>query len=118
MRDVRLPLLARVPGGTFIMGQAPIFGAEAPNPPHRVDLSPFQLGIHPVTNEEYRAFVEATGAPPQAHADHPLFGQADLPVVGVSWQDAMRYCAWASGTLPTEAQWELAARGFDERPFP
>jgi formylglycine-generating enzyme required for sulfatase activity len=100
------------------MGQASIFEAEAPNPPHRVELSPFRIGIHPVTVAEYRAFVEATEAPAPAHADDPVFGQADRPVVGVSWRDALRYCAWAGGTLPTEAQWELAARGFDERRFP
>jgi formylglycine-generating enzyme required for sulfatase activity len=113
-----LPPLLRVPGGIFTMGQAPIFEAEAPNPPHLVELSPFRMGVHPVTNAEFRAFIEATGAPLPSIAEHPLFGQSDRPVVGVGWEEALAYCVWAGGTLPTEAQWELAARGFDQRRFP
>jgi formylglycine-generating enzyme required for sulfatase activity len=110
--------MVRVPGGVFTMGQDPLFEAEAPNPPHRVELSPFQIGVHPVTNAEYLVFTEATGAPRPATADHPIFGRPELPVVGVSFREALRYCTWAGGTLPTEAQWELAARGFDGRRYP
>ena len=113
-----LPLVVDVAGGVFTMGDADIFEAEAPNPPHEVVLSPFALGVHPVTNDEYSLFLRATGGPPPATATHPVFGAADRPVVGVSWADAQRYCEWAGGSLPTEAQWELAARGFDGRRYP
>jgi formylglycine-generating enzyme required for sulfatase activity len=113
-----LPLVIEVGGGAFTMGHADIAEAEAPNPPHAVVLSPFAIGVHPVTNAEYGAFVQATGAPAPATAGHPLFGAADRPVVGVGWVEAQGYCAWAGGSLPTEAQWEFAARGFDRRRYP
>jgi formylglycine-generating enzyme required for sulfatase activity len=110
--------LVRIPGGTFTMGQERIAEAEAPNPPHVVRLSPFQIGRHPVTNAEYRAFVDATGAALPLSAEHTLFGDPERPVVGVGWKEAVQFCAWAGGTLPTEAQWELTARGLDGRRYP
>jgi formylglycine-generating enzyme required for sulfatase activity len=115
---VELPLVVDVAGGVFTMGHRDIFEAEAPNPPHEVLLSPFALGVHPVTNAEYSAFVHASGAPPPTTTGHPFFGAPDRPVVGVGWAEAHRYCEWAGGALPTEAQWELAARGFDGRRYP
>ena len=110
-----LPRVVRVPGGAFTMGQEPIFEAEAPNPPHPVELSPYWIGIHPVTLSEYIAFTKATGAPLPAAGGGE---RPDLPVVNVGFREALSYCAWAGGSLPTEAQWELAARGFDGRRFP
>lgn len=113
-----LPWLAKVPGGRFIMGSATIAEAEAPNPPHPVELSPYWMGVYPVTNAEYRAFVEATGTAAPAALGDGRFGAPDQPVVGVGWQEAAAYCAWAGGALPTEAQWELCARGLDGRRYP
>jgi len=113
-----LPLVAPISGGLFTMGSDSIHEAEAPNPPHLVELSPFWAGIHPVTNAEYRAFTNATGAPPPFMPDAHRFGQPDQPVVGVSYREAQAYGVWAGGSLPTEAQWELCARGFDGRRYP
>jgi len=112
------PRLVWIPGGTFTMGQEPIFESEAPNPPHPVELSPFWMGAHPITRAEYARFVEATGAPAPVSLGRAELDRPDAPVVNVSYADAVRYCAWAGGQLPTEAQWELAARGFDGRRFP
>jgi len=111
-----LPLVVDVPGGAFTMGAADIVEAEAPNPPHAIVLSPYAIGVYPVTNAQYAAFVAATGAP--ASVADPRFGAPDRPVVGVAWAEAQWYCVWAGGALPTEAQWELAARGFDGRRYP
>ena len=109
------PRVVRVPGGVFTMGQAPIVEAEAPNPPHRVELSPFWIAVHPVTRSEYASFAEATKVPgsPAVGCDRP-----ELPVVNVGFEEAVRYCAWAGGCLPTEAQWEFAARSGDGRRYP
>lgn len=91
--------------------------AENERPLHRVRLHAFALGATQVTNAEYAHFLEAT-----AHPAPPTWGSADLddpaqPVVSVSWFDAVAYCDWLSGVagrafrLPTEAEWECAARG-------
>jgi serine/threonine-protein kinase len=100
------------------MGSAALVESDVPNPPHVVTLSPFELGVHPVTNAEYEAYVESTGAAAPTSWKDPRFADPRFPVVNVSWDDAVAYCEWAGGTLPTEAEWELAARGFDGRTYP
>jgi hypothetical protein len=74
----------------------------------RVHVAPFYLQQHEVTNAEYRRF----------DPKHDAGAPGDHPVVNVSWFDAMAYAAWVGGTLPSEAQWEFAARGSTGRPYP
>jgi formylglycine-generating enzyme required for sulfatase activity len=112
------PTVVQIPGGRYTMGRATIAEAEAPNPPHTVSVSPFAMGLHPVTNAEYRAYVEATGAPVPTSWSDERFANPRAPVVCVSWDDALAFCAWARGSLPTEAEWELAASGYGDRPYP
>ncbi len=73
---------------------------------------------HPVTNEQYAAFLETRHHRKPRFWDHKRFRDPRQPVVGVSWKDAKAYCDWAGLELPTEAQWEAAARGTDRRPYP
>ena len=83
-------------------------------------MAAFRLGRTPVTNAQYGAFVEATGQPPPAAwpgGTLPL-GRELHPVTYVSWDEAAAFCRWAGGLLPTEAQWERAARGDDRRTWP
>jgi formylglycine-generating enzyme required for sulfatase activity len=111
-----------VPGGPFTMGSDP--AAEFPPeeseaPRHSVDVEAFRLGRTPVTNAQYRAFVEATGRPPACWPGGEIPRGRELhPVTYVAWDDAAAFCRWASGSLPTEAQWERAARGDDARTWP
>jgi formylglycine-generating enzyme required for sulfatase activity len=103
-----------IPAGEFLMGSDR--GQEDERPVHRVHVDAFAMAVHPVTRAEYAAFLrEARHEPPRDWLE-PAFAGDDLPVVGVSWLDAVAYCAWRAATgsaerLPTEAEWERAARG-------
>jgi formylglycine-generating enzyme required for sulfatase activity len=107
------------PGGTFIMGRDK--GTDvAERPAHQVKVEPFFIDIYEVTNEDYKKFVEATGH----HAPATWSGKAypshaaRKPVTGVTWDDANAYAEWAKKRLPTEVEWEFAARGTNGRLYP
>jgi len=109
------PDSARVPGGRFLMGSEA--GRPDERPRHEVEVRSFRLGRTPVTRRQYQPFLRAGAAGPPPWWDHPAFRDPDQPVVGVTWHDAMEYAAWLGRfeggrwRLPTEAEWERAARG-------
>ncbi len=117
------PTRVKVPGGAFLMGSDR--GAADEAPVHRVQVAPFELDRYEVTNARYHACVEAGACkPPQLVSSHlrahyfdaALF--ADYPVVFVDYEQGQRFCAFAGGRLPTEAEWEIAARGTkDQRTY-
>jgi len=107
--------LVRIEETWFMMGSEE--GADNERPIHRVWVDTFELGAWQVTNGQYAAFLESTGhSPPPCWSD-PKFNDPNQPVVAVSWFEAVSYCDWLSGVterhfrLPTEAEWECAARG-------
>ena len=112
------PRLARIPAGWFAMGSEG--GQETERPVHRVWVDSFFLGECQVTNAEYGGFLEVTGENVPPLWDDPNFNRPEQPVVSVSWFDAVKYCEWLSEIsgrkyrLPTEAEWERAARGGHE----
>jgi formylglycine-generating enzyme required for sulfatase activity len=115
------PVWVEVPEGEFWMGSDAMSSDEQPI--HRVYLERFQIARVPVTNAQYLLFVEATGQDPPGHWEdgRPPRALESHPVVYVSWHDAMAYCRWLSDVtgkpiaLPSEAQWEKAARGSEDR---
>jgi formylglycine-generating enzyme required for sulfatase activity len=111
-----------VPAGPFTMGSEPCVAAPDPDeaPQHRFPCGGFRIGRTPVTNEDYRQFVAATSRRAPAHWPSGVIpeGRELHPVTYVSWSDAAAFCAWAGGFLPSEAQWERAARGDDGRAWP
>ncbi|MBI5411342.1 MAG: formylglycine-generating enzyme family protein [Nitrospirae bacterium] len=140
-RDKMLALLAKsqgasetpvewvlVPAGEFEMGTEGGPATPDEGPKHKVTLDAFYIGKYEVSNRQYRAFVKVTGrrVPENCcdarynlwRGDVMIDGVGELPAVNVNWDDAAAYCKWSGARLPTEAEWEKAARGTDGRAFP
>jgi formylglycine-generating enzyme required for sulfatase activity len=121
--------LVTIPAGLFLMGADDMTSDERPR--HELTLPEYRIGKYPVTNAQYRRFVETTKREwPSGRWQRSE--KANCPVVVVSWHDALAYCGWLTGVwreqgkiaageivrLPTEAEWEKAARGTDGRIYP
>ena len=112
-----------VPGGWFRLGGGP---RANENPPHEVRVDDFRLARTQVTRDEYQLFLDATGHGAPDFWKEPHFGHPRMPAVGPSWDDAVAYCRWLTEILgsepkirlPTEAEWERAARGGRQVEYP
>ena len=109
-----------IEAGPFPMGSRAEDSPDSERPAHPVHLSAFYIDAYPVTNQDYREFVNCVGYKTPIHwqRGNPPMGLARHPVVNVSWQDAKAYADWMGARLPTEAEWEKASRGSDERLYP
>jgi formylglycine-generating enzyme len=109
------PEMVSIPEGWFWMGCES--GRDDEKPVHRVWVDAFELAAHQVTNAEYACFLLATNCPPPLCWTDANFNPPKMPVVAVSWYEAVAYCDWVGQEtgkrcrLPTEAEWERAARG-------
>jgi formylglycine-generating enzyme required for sulfatase activity len=117
------PSLVGIPSGWFLMGSEN--GQDNERPVHRVWVDEFLFAACQVTNAEYARFLDGTGAAAPPFWRDPNFNHPQQPVVAVSWFEATNYCEWFAAEtrkkyrLPTEAEWERAARGgIDGKLFP
>lgn len=118
--------LVYVPAGEFQMGSkdGDPWASDSEKPQHPVYLDDFWIDQHEVTNAQYAQCVAANACQPppvQSSTRSFYYGEArfaEFPVVNVYWDDAVNYCRWAGRQLPSEAQWEKAARGTDGRIYP
>jgi formylglycine-generating enzyme len=112
-----------IPAGEFFMGSKKEEGRPDEQPQRRVYLDAYEIDIHEVSNESYLKFIHSTGRkePPNPYSEGLLSkvtGIDNLPVVQVTWYDAVDYCRWGGKRLPTEAEWEKAARGENALVYP
>ena len=117
------PKMVRVPEGSFQMGRES--GQDNERPVHRVWIDAFELAGCQVTNADYGHFLAATGHRQPLHWNDPKFAHPEQPVVAPSWFDSVAYCKWLTQLtghryrLPTEAEWERAARaGLEQKQYP
>ena len=117
------PSLVEIPAASFLMGSTA--GQDCERPIHRVLIDAFLFAATQVTNAEYELFLRASSTQVPPFWSDPNFNDPQQPVTGVSWFEAERYCEWLSSQtarayrLPTEAEWELAARsGLEQKNFP
>ena len=107
-----------IPAGEYIMGSTEGEGYNDENPQITVLLDAFYIDRCEVSNAQYQQFMDATGHRAPMYWDDEKYNHPGQPVVGVTWHDANAYAKWSRKRIPTEAEWEKAARGTDGRMYP
>ncbi|HYL81660.1 MAG TPA: bifunctional serine/threonine-protein kinase/formylglycine-generating enzyme family protein [Candidatus Acidoferrum sp.] len=110
--------MAYVPAGAFTMGDAQGDGDPAERPTSKVSVSGFWIDRYEVTFDQFGKFIQTSGYKAQGNWEPLKSRGGNHPVVNVTWNDAVAYCRWADKHLPSEAEWEYAARGTDGRKYP
>lgn len=120
IRKVADTPLVEIPAGEFVMGIDGMQALEDEKPAHRPWVDTYMIDLHEVTTAQYAVYLSSSDDRPRPWQWETvnLAEHGDRPVIGVDWFDAEAYCRWKGGRLPTEAEWEKAARGTDGRLYP
>jgi formylglycine-generating enzyme required for sulfatase activity len=124
MTDIYNSPMIEIPAGEFLRGSGENLHWDIEEPMRNIYIDTFSIGKYPVTNRQFREFVEENNIAEPLYWRDPQWNGADAPVVGVSWYECDAFCRWLSQKtglnyrLPTEAEWEKASRGVDGRIWP
>ena len=116
--NINRDIFVMIDEGFFYRGSGIESKIDVEKPRRKIYLDSYRMGIYPVTNSEYLLFLKENSLKYSEDFEKTCIDKPNYPVTEISWDDAMLYCDWIGGSLPTEAEWEKASKGTKSRIYP